>query len=159
MNEISIINNKLPEGFFKSYSEIKLLELDEMPSVNVLNAIISGLEHAPRATVKDAAIITRNLASCFPSYAKYEDALIEGLIEQFVEYPIEICQKAYKELRDNSTRMPTIKDVRDMLKNVDSERVRPMNVATMYLSKIARTKPKGVSATPDQIKQMQDKLT
>lgn len=158
MNEISIINTELPEGFFKSYGEIQLLELDDMPTVNVLNTVISDLESVKCASIPEAAKITRNLAACFPSYAKYEDALIEGLIEQFIEYPITVCQKAYKGLRDSSKRMPTISDVRDALKEVNSERLRPLNVANMYLRKIARTKPKGVKATEKQIQIVRETL-
>lgn len=161
MNEISIIGFKLPENFTRTYSQIQELPDEQLPDINRVNDIISRIDSVKSCDRDTATRLLVNLDSCYPSKTDKRlesDFFTNAVIGLFMNYTPQVCAAAMNEILTECRFLPVVAEFKEYLEKHDYERLKPLNVAKMYQRRIAKVKPKGITATPEQIKKAREIL-
>lgn len=161
MSELAIINFKLPKNFYRSYSEINQLSNSELPSIDRVIVIINKIEQVKTCDLDTASDLLVNLDSCYPNKTDKRlegDFFTNAVLALFQKYTPNVCMAAMTDIVENEKFLPVIAIFKEYLDKHNQERLRPLSVANMYRRRIEKLKPKGESATPEQIQKVRDKL-
>lgn len=161
MNDLAILNTKLPKNFYRTYSEIQNLSDDELPDINNVNSIIDKINSVETISERQAGQLLIDLVGCYPSKSDkrlVSDFFTNAVLGLFMKYTPQVCAAAMNEIVLNNKFLPVIAEFKTILDKHNAERLRPLQVANMYQRRIAKAKPKQEKATPEQIQQIKDKL-
>ena len=164
MNELAIRPN-IPEWVNLcdgDWMELKKLDAHELPTMNEINATIENLTAQSNCSISDATAYAEELSLPVANNDTRMQSPRFGriIVKLFMEYPPEIVDQAIDNLMFNLKWYPEPEVIKQELDKCHA----PVRIALgraknfRMLVKHNPPKPKGVSATPEEIQIVKDKL-